>query len=223
MKLLSIQMAVFSEGRIDRPDLLFHAVNEKMGGIINDMPTILNLPTDIPGEIPVVQARSSDGRISVNVSRSRIDLIINFVYESELSPLDALNTQKSLIQKYYKGVLNALAVNRTGFVITMFEPQQSNVKAVFEKYFSEKYTAKFTEASMRVNKQHIRKSVVYNNIRSVEAATITVGEENIPGVLFQFDINNALVQGRQINEDVLAYVFSQGAECLSPDAVKGMI
>ena len=223
MKLLSVQMAIFSEESISRPDLLFNEVNEKLGGLINDMPTILNLPPDIPAEIPVVQAKSTDGRINLNVSRSRIDLIANFIYESEQSPLEALNSQKETIQKFYKSVLNSITANRTGFILTLFEPSTNNVKSVFEKYFSEKYTSKFVEASTRVNKQNMRKSVVYNNIRSVEAATITVGAENIPGVLFQLDINNALEAGKRINEDIVSYVVSQGVSNLSPEAIKEMI
>ena len=223
MKLLSVQMAIFSEESISRPDLLFNEVNEKLGGLINDMPTILNLPPDIPAEIPVVQAKSTDGRINLNVSRSRIDLIANFIYESEQSPLEALNSQKETIQKFYKSVLNSITANRTGFILTLFEPSTNNVKSVFEKYLSEKYTSKFVEASTRVNKQNMRKSVVYNNIRSVEAATITVGAENIPGVLFQLDINNALEPGKRINEDIVSYVVSQGVSNLSPEAVKEMI
>lgn len=223
MKLLSIQMPIFSEETISRPDLLFNEVNEKMGGIVNGMPTILNLPPEAPVEIPVVQAKSTNGLINVNVSRSRIDLIINYVFESELSPLDALNSRKDLIQKYYKGVLNTITSNRVGFILTMFEPQPNNVKAVFEKYFAEKYNAKFVEASMRVNKQNMRKSVIYNHLRSVEAATITVGTEDTPGVLFQYDINNALEQGKKISEDVASYVISQGTACLSPESVKEMI
>lgn len=86
MKLLSAQLGIFSEDSISRPDLLFSEVNEKLGGIVDDMPTILNLPPDLPADIPVVQAKSSDGRININVSRSRIDLIVHFIFESNAFP-----------------------------------------------------------------------------------------------------------------------------------------
>ncbi len=223
MKLLSIQMAIFSDDPIMRPDLLFSEVNEKLGGLVNDMPTILNLPPDIPAEIPVVQAKSTDDLININVARSRIDLIVNFIYENKQSPLEALNSQKSIIQKFYKSVLNAITANRTGFILTLFEPDDNNVKSIYEKYFSEKYTSKLIEASMRVNKQDMRKSMVYNNIRLVEAATITVGTESVPGVLFQFDINNVMEQGKRIDEDIVSYVVAQGTSSISPESVKEMI
>lgn len=223
MKLLSAQLGIFSEDSISRPDLLFSEVNEKLGGIADDMPTILNLPPDLPADIPVVQAKSSDGRININVSRSRIDLIVHFIFESSASPIESLNSQKSVIQKFYKAVLNTIIAKRTGFILTMFEPNGNNVKPIFEKYFSEKFTSKFVEESMRVNKQNMRKSVVYNNIRSIESATITVGTENISGVLFQFDINNVPEEGKKINEDTVSYVVAQGTAILSPESVKEMI
>ena len=106
---------------------------------------------------------------------------------------------------------------------TPLQPNGNNVKPIFEKYFSEKFTSKFVEASMRVNRQNMRKSVVYNNIRSIESATITVGTENIPGVLFQFDINNVPEEGKKINEDTVSYVVAQGTAILSPESVKEMI
>ena len=205
MKLLSAQLGIFSEDSISRPDLLFSEVNEKLGGIVDDMPTILNLPPDLPADIPVVQAKSSDGRININVSRSRIDLIVHFIFESSASPIESLNSQKSVIQKFYKAVLNTIIAKRTGFILTMFEPNSNNVKP------------------MRVNKQNMRKSVVYNNIRSIESATITVGTENISGVLFQFDINNVPEEGKKINEDTVSYVVAQGTAILSPESVKEMI
>ena len=215
MKLLSAQLGIFSEDSISRPDLLFSEVNEKLGGIVDDMPTILNLPPDLPADIPVVQAKSSDGRININVSRSRIDLIVHFIFESNASPIESLNSQKSVIQKFYKAVLNTIIAKRTGFILTMFEPNSNNVKPIFEKYFSEKFTSKFVEASMRVNKQNMRKSI--------ESATITVGTENISGVLFQFDINNVPEEGKKINEDTVSYVVAQGTAILSPESVKEMI
>lgn len=223
MKLLSIQMALFSEDFISRPDLLFNKLNEKMGGIVNEMPTILNLPPEAPAEMPIVQASSTDGLININISRVRIDLIIRFAYEVNTTPEDSFKTRSSLIQSFYKFVLSSIPVNRTGFVLTLFEPNTNGVKAVFDKYFSEKFSADYIESSMRINKKSTRKSVAYNNLFSVEAATITVNADSIPGVLFQYDINNVVEQGKKISEDTVKYVTAQGAAHLSPNSVKEMI
>ena len=223
MKLISIQLAIFSQDMITRPDLLFNEVNTKMGGVIDGMPTILNLPPEAPVEIPIVQAKSIDGHINVNVSKMRIDLIINLVYENDLSPLQSFENNKNILQSFYKGVLSCINANRTGFVLTLFDPREDGVRAIFNKYFSEKYTSKCVESSMRMNKQNMRKSIVYNNIYAVEAATINVGVENVSGVLFQYDINNAPEQDKKINEDTISYIISQGVANLSPESIKEMI
>lgn len=223
MKFLSAQMAIFAEELIARPDLLFTEVNEKMDGIVDGMPTILDLPHGAPVDIPIVQVKSSGGNLNINVSRSRIDLVVRFDYKSELPPLDNFNSQKDTIRKFYKSVLCAINANRVGLIMSMFAPMTDNVKSVFEKYFSEKYVTKYVEASMRINKQNMRKSIIYNNIRSVESATVTVDSNNIAGVFFQYDINNVMEQGKRINEDVISYVLSRGVEVLSPESVKEMI
>ena len=223
MKLLSVQLAIFSAEIISRPDLLFSEVNSQMNGIIDSIPTILDLPSEIPAEIPIVQSRSADGHVSINVAKGRIDLIINFVYENELSPIQLLESCKGTLQSFYKSVLNGIVANRAGFVLTLFDPRKDNVKSVFDKYFVEKYTSKCVESSMRINKQNMKKSVVYNNIYSVESATINVGTESVSGVLFQYDINNVSEHEKKINEEVIAYIISQGMLHLSPDSIKEMI
>ena len=60
MKLISIQIALFSAEQVFRPDLLMNAINEKLGNILDDMPTILNIPVDVPADIPIVQAKSQN-------------------------------------------------------------------------------------------------------------------------------------------------------------------
>lgn len=223
MKLLSLQLAIFSKDLIGRPDLVFNEVNTKIGKVINDIPTILNLPADAPVDFPIVQAKSVNRQLNINVSRSRIDFIIHFDIENNETPIDAFNFQRSLINKFYKAVLESINANRVGFVITMFEPSSNNVSTIFNKYFKEKYSTNIVESSMRINKQHMRKSVTYNNIRSVEAATVTNGTKKIEGVLFQYDINNVLEQEKIINEDIISYILSRVTALLSSDNIKEMI
>lgn len=223
MKLLSLQIAIFSKEYIQRPDLLFNEVNDRLGGIINDIPTKINLPSEAPADIPIVQAKSTDNRININVSRSRIDLFFNFEFQDEASPLESFESQKNNIHKFYKAVLKAIFANRIGFIISMFEPKNDNVKSIYEKYFSENYKPQFAEASMRINKQRIRKSVVYNQIRLIEATSINVGIQSIPGIFFQYDINNVVAQGQELTDDIVSYVIGQGNTLLNPESVKEMI
>lgn len=54
MKLISCQVTLFAMDKIKRPDLLLNEINVKLSNLFDDMPMILNLPEDIPDEIPVV-------------------------------------------------------------------------------------------------------------------------------------------------------------------------
>lgn len=223
MKLLSVQLAIFSKDLIERPDLLFNEINKKIGGVINDIPTILNIPLEAPAEIPVVQAKSIDHQLNLNVSRSRIDFIINFDLESNKSPLEELNFQRSLINKFYQAVLARIIANRAGFIITMFESSSNNVSAIFNKYFKEKYSPNIVESSFRINKQYVKKPVTYNNICSVTATTVTNGTKKLEGVLFQYDLNNVLEQEKVINEDIISHILMRGTTLLDPKNIKEMI
>ena len=223
MKLLSVQMAIFSEDIISRPDLLFDEVNKSVGNIIDDMPNIINLPPEAPAEIPIVQSNSKDGHFKINVSRSRIDLFLNFGIGNNNTPQETLTSEENILEKFYQSVLSIIAVNRAGLIITMFSPRSDNVKAIYGKYFSEKYDNKIVEASMRINKQIVKSAVTYNNIRAIEAVTLNIGNEEVDGVLFQFDINNVVVPGKRIDKNIVLYILSKGKEYISNRSVEVMI
>lgn len=223
MKLLSLQFAIFSSDPITRPDVLYGEVNNKLGSIINDMPTILNIPSEIPADVPLVQAKSLDGNYAINVSRSRIDLFINFKYADESSPQDAFASKKDILTKYHQAVTESISAYRTGLILTLFEPQTNNVKAVFDKYISEKYVSKYIEAAIRTNKQSMRKNMVYNNIRSITAGSVSTEGETYYGVIIQEDINNVPEEGKNIGKDIFSFVISQAAAVAAPDSIKELI
>lgn len=190
MKLLSMQFALFTSEKIERPDLLKDEINDKIGKKLNGMPTILDLPQDIPPEIPVVQIKSSDNIFALNVSRSRVDFFINPPYGSGNLPHDTFKEYRTVIDKYFKVVYNSTKVNRVGVIFTLFEPEQENVSKIFETFLVEKYLSSNNEVSIRTNCQRLNKGIVYNNVRTIEAAEIHVDGCKQKGVIIQFDTNN---------------------------------
>lgn len=60
MRLLSLQVALFVDGVIDRPDRLMPQINSEFNNLFNDMPNIIKLPMEAPAEIPIVQMSSLD-------------------------------------------------------------------------------------------------------------------------------------------------------------------
>ena len=77
MKCVSLQVALFWKERLERPDTFANRINERLDNIFDAMPQIINLPADVPVDIPVVQMTSTTKSIQLNVSRNRCDLLIN--------------------------------------------------------------------------------------------------------------------------------------------------
>lgn len=223
MKLISIQFALFTKNFISRPDLILAGVNEKLGGIMDGMPMIFNLPPDVPADIPLAQGNSTNGLYALNVSRTRIDFIVKPQFNEDISPSDAFKKYKPILEKYFKTVLGMDELQRVGLVLSLFNPEENNVKAIYDKHLQEKYSAKCVEANIRVNKQNICKGTVYNNLTSIEATELNAGEDSFKGVHFQLDINNVPVQGKTINSEEITYVLSQGIHALKTNNLKELI
>lgn len=223
MKLLSVQVALFSEELINRPDLLMTEVNSRLGSIFDAMPNIINLPPIVPAEIPIVQTKSTNEIYALNVSRNRIDLMITPPYERENTPSELFNEYKSVIEKYCKTVLNSIKLIRIGIILTLFQDFDDNTRAVFEKYLCAPYSTNYVEVNLRMNRQSLHKGIVYNNIRTVEAGELYIGNATTKGVILQLDTNNASETDKQINYDIISTVLSQAAGKIKPAALKELI
>ena len=223
MKLFKLQLALFSNDLIQRPDLLLNTLNSKMNGIFDDIPNIINLPIDAPAEIPIAQTKSKNGVYLLSISRNRVDFSVSPLFESEENPVDLFKSIKPMMEKYSKEVLSNIMVGRVGLVITLFENIPGNSKAIFDKYFKETYSNGYIEAALRVNKQSLNKGIVYNNILDLETADIQINNSLEKGVLFIHDINNVPQEKFEINYDIISYVLSEGISKLKPNALKELI
>lgn len=223
MKLISMQIALFAQDLIPRPDLLMNEINDKLGNIFDTMPTILNLPADVPAEIPLAQTRSKNNVYALNISRSRIDLIISPIFAEEKTPQEMFKQFKPTVDKYYKTAMKSVPLNRIGIIFTLFEPSESNVQAIFEKYLKEEYRIDSTEVTVRTNNQTLNQGVVYNNIRNVQTAVVHVGKVDHKGIVIQLDTNNVPSTEIVLSTEMVANVISHAAAKLKPHAVKELI
>lgn len=223
MKLISMQVALFAQDLVPRPDLLMNEINGKLGNVLDAMPTILNLPSDVPPEIPLAQIHSKDNVFALNISRGRIDLVISPSFQENMSPQDMFKRFKPTIDKYYKTAMQSVPINRIGIIFTLFEPSNSNVRTVFEKYLTERYRPENMEVMIRTNTQTLNQGIVYNNIRNVQAAVVHVGNQEHTGVIIQLDTNNVPSREAVLSTEMVASVISQAAAKLKPNAIKELI
>lgn len=223
MKLLSMQIALFTGGLIGRPDLVMSEINAKLGSVFDTMPNILNLPPEIPAEIPLVQTKSSDGIYSLNVSRNRIDLIVSPQYEKANTPLEMFKEYKYSIDKYCKAALNITDLVRIGIIITLFQESEENTRAVYEKYLNIPFSSDCVEINFRTNHQSISKGIVYNNIKTVEAGELHVENMVYKGVIIQLDTNNVPENGVTISTEMINSLLVQVSGKIKPSALKELI
>ena len=223
MELVTIQIALFSENLISRPDVLMNEINNRLGNILDSMPTILNLPIDAPAEIPIAQIQSSNNIFSLNISRHRVDLIIRPNLAEKQSPSDCYKKYKATIDKYYKTVTNAIGVIRIGIIYTLFEEMANNVEAIFGKYMKENFPTNTTEISIRTNTHSMNKNIIYNNIRNVQAGDLHIGNQVHSGVVIQLDTNNIPNNEVLLTNEMLSAALALASNKLKVGALKELI
>lgn len=228
MKLISIQVALFASNLISRPDKLKDAIEQKMGGKYFDaMPLILNLPNDAPADLPIVQAKSTNGKYSLNLSRKRLDFAITPDFDANDDPHTAFSVYKSTIEKYCKAALSEIDFNRIGIVITLFEEAESNIHAIFQKYLKTPFNPNYVETNVRFNYLKKAKGLTLNNIRIIETGDLHIDRNGVgedkKGVVIQLDTNN--VPGIQIclTMDNILTVIAAAIKNLEPEEIKEMI
>lgn len=228
MKLISIQIALFASNLISRPDKLKDAIEQKMGGKLFDtIPLILNLPSDAPAELPIVQAKSTNGRYSFNLSRKRIDFSIAPDFDTNDDPYAAYTVYKSTIEKYSKAALSEIDCNRIGIVLTLFEETPDNISAIFQKYIKTPFNANYAEANVRFNYMKKAKGLTLNNIRVIESGNLHIDRNGIgedrKGVVVQIDTNNVPGMQVKLTTDNISTVIAAAIKNLEPEEIKEMI
>ena len=228
MRLLSLQVALFVDGVIDRPDLLMPQINAEFNNMFNDMPNVIKLPPEAPAEIPIVQMFSIDQKYHLNISRSRVDLF----YTAQAPLVDStplyLQTLSPLIAQFYNYIVEnrKIPINRVGFITTIFYPEDKNISRIVKRYFSDKSFEKSCELSFRVNTQSKIKSHVINNILNVEANTLFQRsgdqESSTNGIVVTSDINN-IPNGTPLSISAVKSIVTYAEKRLDEATLKEMI
>lgn len=228
MRLLSLQVALFVDGVIDRPDLLMPQINAEFNNMFNDMPNVIKLPPEAPAEIPIVQMFSIDQKYRLNISRNRVDLF--YIAQAPLvdsTPL-YLQTLSPLIAQFYNYIVEnrKIPINRVGFITTIFYPEEKNISRIVKRYFADKSFEKSCELSFRVNTQSKIKSHVINNILNVEANTLFQRngdqESSTNGIIVTTDINN-IPNGKPLSISAVKSIVTYAEKRLDEATLKEMI
>lgn len=210
MKIINVQIALFAQSALNRPDQLGMKLNQSLNNLFDTMPTIVNLPADTPAEIPVVQMRSSTQWYSLNISRSRVDFIITPSEENQ--PIEIFeNRYGEIISKVLSALYSDESFSRIGIVITGFEKVKSPLQRISEIYFGGTIKEP-SELSFRRNKILTHKNVKMNSILCVTdgVETNNNSHETSKIIIYTRDINSSsehkTISAKQ-SENIIKYAY----------------
>ena len=189
---VNLQVAVFFNNIVSRPDQLGNRMNAQMGNLFDAIPNTINLPPDVPDEIPLMQMSSTTSGNRLNVSRGRIDLF------TSADPLEQVNLnrfiemQEALVFSYFQALQNEKVVcNRLGLILTAFEESASAIEEIGKKYLTE-ISPQSSELFLRMNIPYSLGNMGMNNIIEITSGSLTndvLGLDKT-GIIYKRDINN---------------------------------
>jgi hypothetical protein len=114
-RIISLQFAYFLRDVVERPDLEFGMLNSDMLNAFDAMPQMIPVPRELPTEVPVMVLSSSKKDYVCNISRSRIDFIINRIDDAK-SNSDLLKDFNAKVAGLTKSILSKQEVSRFGIL-----------------------------------------------------------------------------------------------------------
>ena len=195
-KIVQLQMALFFKGIENRPDRLVGKIDDVMGGLFDQMPTIIPIPSDAPAEFPSVIMRSSNGVYVCNISKTRIDLVVNLAQSSESF---SVNIEKFLnqVKNFSRVILEMKEITRFGFVGTYFIQKTNPISEIQTKFIkNEKQKQNLEELSIRYNSRSSYENLTINDVVEISKGEINGTQE---GIVIRRDFNNIPVNSLELS------------------------
>lgn len=192
MKCVSLQIALFWKEKLKRPDLFANRVNARLDNMFDSMPQIIDLPPEVPVDIPIVQMSCSTKGIQFNVARGRCDLLISANPMSQNSLGGVVQSFQELVMRYLNSVYEEqIKISRMGIISVAFDENDDAIKELSQRYLG-KDVSKAKEINIRINTEEKIAGFSLNNI--LEASVGNLVNEglglNANGIIYQRDINN---------------------------------
>jgi len=219
-KLLQMQIALFFDKIEDRPDKLMDKIDDALGGVFDQMPTILPIPPDAPPEVPSVIMNSSNGIYNCNIARSRIDFQINYANSHNSISINI----EEFVEKarpFASLIFGFKNITRFGLVGQYFFRNSDPLKKIQKKYLKNDL-GDLEELSIRYNKRFEHNGILMNNLVEVsKGAYMENGRAQQFGVFIQRDMNNIPVDSLKI-EDVISLIVSYQND-FKLSGIKGLV
>lgn len=216
-----IQIAIFFNNMVERPDKVFYAFNEALGDVFDAQPVIIPLPPDAPVEIPAVQATSSNRNFTFNMSKLRADLILNNPNIDEEGNKRA-DKFYQLASKYIDYFASNNQIGRIGLISNTVVKNGNPIDVIKKRYITNQLASP-AELSIRFNIRISKLSLIFNDITEVLSAPVMINGTVKNAIVVNKDINNVPEEGKTLSKKMLQDILDSFYPNILPDKVKELI
>ncbi len=220
-KIVKLQLALFFQNNVSRPDTLMNSVNSAMGNLFDAMPHILPIPPEAPAEIPRVQMRSECNKYNCNIACSRIDFILNGDFRDEINWPELTRDFLAKVKIFVDSIFGQAGIVRFGLIGNFFMPDKSASASMTKKYLKVDLSSA-EEINLRFNKKTSSHGLQLNNITSINTAIAAFNGVPEAGIFIELDINNSPTEDALKKENFLQLIDKQ-MPSFSPEKVKGLV
>lgn len=220
-KIVKLQLALFYKQPDFRPDTSYSDINKEMGNLFNAMPQVMNLPNDVPLDIPRVQMRDELNKYACNMAPIRTDFFINENHDSETNWPEIVKDFKAKSSLFIKSVLSRHEVVRFGLIGNFFIHDNNSSHTMTKKYLKVDLQNS-EEINLRFNKRSSSHGYNLNNITSINTAIVGTSKGDEKGIFIELDVNN-VPDDKTIDQASLNKLIDKIIPTFSPDQVKGLV
>ncbi len=220
-RIITLQFALFLRDIVARPDVEFGSLNSDMLNIFDAMPQMIPVPPQLPPEVPIVVLTSERKEYTCNISRSRIDFVLQRTND-EKSNSDLLKDFNAKVAGFSKSVLSKQEVVRFGLIARYFHQDNTAIQTLRKKFFSNAVDGA-EELSLRFNKVTNSFGYKINDIHEISAADAVANGKTEKGILIQRDINNTPLAGKHFNYETLLNLSKKYASKISENEIEALI
>ena len=221
MTVINIQLALFFQEPINRPDKLISSINEKLDNLFDSAPIIFPY-AEAPIEFPAVQLSSVDKEYNCTISKSRID----FIFNPKSGITDFSNIQDEINKKekrFIEAVFNSPDItnlNRIGHVIRYFVEDESPSETL-KNFYIKKELDNLEELTIRYNQRISVMDYPVNNVTQLITGKKRIGNADVKGFIIEQDINNIKGDGT-IEVDFMYEMIEMSSNKFSRRNIEGL-
>lgn len=220
-RIITLQFALFLRDIVARPDIEFSSVNADMLNIFDAMPQMIPVPRELPTEVPIVILTSEKKEYTCNISRSRVDFILQRVNDDK-SNNDLLKDFNAKVSGLAKSILSKQEVVRFGMIARYFHQDNTALQTLRKKYFSGAVDGA-EELSLRFNKVSESYGYKINDIHEISAAEAFTNGKPQKGIFIQKDINNLPIAGKHFDFETLLNLSKKYASRISENEIEALL